>query len=60
MADSPARVTPASVMPFAHIAGVPAEELLPAAYGAAGVLVALRVLARHRLLRRGRRRPQGR
>jgi hypothetical protein len=48
------------VIVFAHIAGMPAEELLPAAYGAAGVLVALRAFARHRLGGRRARSPRGR
>jgi hypothetical protein len=30
---------------FAHVAGVPVEELVPFAYGAGGVWLALRVLA---------------
>ena len=44
-------------VPLAHIAGLPAEELIPIIYGPAGLLVAGRMaLAKYRIRRRGTRR----
>ncbi|WP_320668955.1 hypothetical protein [Patulibacter defluvii] len=45
------------MVPLAHVAGLPVEELLPALYGATGVVAVLRLRALALLPGRRRRRP---